>query len=55
MRKLATNEIPKTRTEFVQKWRTDRIFKARAQYSGFNVLFDCVVLPSGKVAGMNVK
>jgi hypothetical protein len=55
MTKLTTNEMPKTRVEFLEKWRNDRIFKARAQYSGFNVLFDCVILPSGKVVGMDVK
>lgn len=55
MKRLSANEIPKTRAEFLEKWRNDRIFKARAQYSGFNVLFDCVMLPNGKVAGVNVK
>lgn len=55
MVKLSVNEVPKTRAEFLEKWRNDRVFKARAQYSGFDVLFDCVIFPNGKVAGANTK
>lgn len=56
MTRLMINEIPKTRTAFVEKWNSDHIFRARAKMMGFNVLFDGIVIfPSGRVAGKNVK
>lgn len=55
MKRLTFDECPKTRVEFVAKWNADNVFRARAQYMGFNVLFDTVVFPNGKVAGRNVK
>lgn len=56
MKKLTFAECPKTRKEFVEKFNSDRVFRARAQYTGFNVLCGgVVVLPDGKVAGVKVK
>ena len=55
MEKLTFSEVPKTRTEFLKKWREDRIFRARAQFTGFDVLWDNVILPNGKVVGVKVK
>ncbi len=55
MKKLTFQECPKTRTEFLKKWREDRIFRARAQYTGFDVLWENVILPNGKVVGVKVK
>lgn len=55
MTKLNRNEVPNTKTAFLEKWRTDRVFKARAEYTGFEVIFDCVKLPNGKIAGVDVK
>ena len=56
MKKLTFDECPKTRAEFVKRWNDDRKFRARAQYTGFDILFgECVILPSGKIAGVKVK
>ena len=56
MKKLTFTECPKTRAEFVRKWNTDRKFRARAQWTGFEILFgEIVVLPNGKIAGAKVK
>ena len=55
MRKLKFEECPKTRAEFVRKYKEDNIFKAKAEYSGFKVIFDNVILPNGKVAPTNLK
>ena len=55
MKRLTFAECPKTRKEFVSKFKTDPIFRARAQFTGFDVIFDCVKLPNGKVAGKQVK
>lgn len=55
MRKLTFAECPKTRAEFVRKYNTDHVFKARAEYSGFKVVFDNVIMPNGMVASANVK
>ena len=56
MKRLNRNEVPNTRKEFIAKWNSDRIFKARALNMGFNVLFNgAVVFPNGKVAGVTVK
>lgn len=46
----------RTKAAFLEKYRTDRHFRARAQYNGFQVLVgDNVVMPNGKIAGANVK
>ena len=55
MRKLKFEECPKTRAEFVRKYKEDNIFKAKAKYSGFQVIFDNVILPNGKVASASLK
>ena len=55
MRRLTMSEFPKTRIEFIKKWNTDRVFRARALNMGFNVAFDCVFLPNGMVANKDVK
>ena len=56
MRKLTFAECPKTRKDFVEKFNTDRVFRARAQYTGFSVLFGgAVVMPNGMIAGTKVK
>lgn len=56
MKRLTFAECPKTRSAFIQKWNSDRVFKARAQYTGFEVLFGTAVrLPNGKIAGATVK
>lgn len=56
MRKLTFEECPKTKAAFIAKWNSDRKFRARAQWTGFDVLFGtCVVLPNGKIAGAKVK
>ena len=53
--RLTFTECPKTRVAFIQKWRADHVFRARAKAMGFNVVFDNVIFPNGKVAGRNVK
>ena len=56
MKKLTFEECPKTRVEFIKKWNEDRVFRARAQYTGFDILFnENVILPNGKIAGAKVK
>ena len=55
MRKLNRSECPNTRAEFVTKWNTSPIFKARAEYTGFKVMFNNVIFPNGKVATPAVK
>lgn len=56
MTRLMINEIPKTRAEFIKKWNDDHIFRARAQYTGFEVYFNSIVrMPHGTIAGANVK
>ena len=55
MRKLKFEECPKTRAEFVRKYQEDNVFRAKAEYSGFKVVFDNVILPNGKVALANLK
>ena len=56
MKKLTFVECPKTRKEFLAKWNADRVFRARAQYTGFEVLMGTAVkLPNGMVAGTTVK
>ena len=55
MRKLKFDECPKTRAEFVRKYKEDNVFRAKAEYSGFKVVFDNVIFPNGKVAPANLK
>jgi hypothetical protein len=53
--KLEKHEIPNTREGFVAKWQNDAIFRAKAQLAGYNVLFENVIFPDGRVADMRVK
>ncbi len=46
---------PKTRREFVAKFRNDNIFRNWAMVYGFAVIGDCVIFPDGRVADMNVR
>ena len=55
MRKLKFEECPKTRAEFVHKYKEDNVFRARVKCSGFQVIFDNVIFPNGKVASANLK
>ena len=56
MKKLTLAECPKTRADFVKKYNSDHVVRARAQFTGFSVLCGgAVVLPTGKVAGVKVK
>lgn len=48
-------DCPKTRAEFVEKFRTDRVFRNTAQVFGFNVIGENVVFPTGRVANANVR
>ena len=50
MRRLNRNECPNTRVEFIRKWDSDYVFRARAKGMGFAVMFDNVIFPNGKVA-----
>ena len=55
MTRLTTAEMPKTRAEFLSKWKNDHVFRARALNMGFNVIMDNVIFPDGQVAGAKVK
>ena len=55
MKKLTFAETPKTRAEFVKAWNSNHVFRARAEYTGFKVLFENVILPNGKVADAKVR
>ena len=55
MRKLKFEECPKTRVEFIRKYNSDHVFRARAEYTGFKVVFNSVILPDNKVAGTHVR
>lgn len=56
MKKLTFAECPKTRKDFIEKFNSDRVFRARAEYTGFQVLCGTAVkLPNGKIAGATVK
>ena len=55
MKKLTLAETPKTRTAFIAKWNADHVFRQKAKDMGFQVVFDTVIFPTGKVAGKNVK
>lgn len=52
---LTFAETPKTRKAFLEKFHTDHIFKARAEYTGFRVIGENVVLPNGAVATPKTK
>lgn len=52
---LTFAETPKTRKAFLEKFKSDHIFKARAEYTGFRVVGENVILPNGKVASPLVK
>lgn len=54
--RLTYAECPKTRVEFIKKFNSDHVFRARAEAMGFKVLCGTSVLfPNGKIAGQNVK
>lgn len=55
MKRLTREECPNTRAEFVKKWNSDHIFRAKAQQMGFEVIFDNVKFPNGSVADTKVK
>ena len=55
MRGITRAECPNTRAEFVTKWKTDPMFRARAEVKGFKVMFDNAIFPNGKVATHTVK
>lgn len=53
--RLEKHEIPNTRKGFIAKWQNDAIFRAKAQLAGYNVLFENVIFPDGRVADRRVK
>lgn len=53
--KLTRNDCPNTRAEFVKKWNSDGVFRAKAELAGFRVVFENVVFPNGKVADTRVQ
>lgn len=55
MMKLTRNEVPNTRKAFVAKFRSDYVFRAKAQSMGFSVIGESVIFPNGKVANRCVK
>lgn len=55
MKRITADEMPKTRAEFLKKWKEDHIFRSKAQNMGFYVVFDNVIFPDGQVAGLRVK
>lgn len=56
MKRLTRNECPNTRSEFIKKWNSDHIFRAKAQNMGFEVVFDNVIFPNRQfVADSKVK
>lgn len=46
---------PKTRREFVAKFRNDNVFRNWAQVYGIAVVGECVIFPDGKVANARVR
>jgi len=48
-------ECPKTRKEFVSKFRNDYIFRNWADVYGFKVIGENVIFPNGMVANSTVK
>ena len=55
MTRLTLAETPKTRKAFIEKFKSDHIFKARAEYTGFHVIGENVIFPNGTVATPHVK
>lgn len=55
IRRLNRSECPNTRVEFINKWNSDCVFRNRAKVMGFQVVFDNVIFPNGKVATPRVK
>jgi hypothetical protein len=55
MKYITREECPNTRVEFIAKWESDPLFKARAYNCGFRVICGNVVFPNGKVATPAVK
>lgn len=56
MKRLTREECPNTREEFIKKWNSDHIFRAKAQAMGFEVVFDNVIFPNRQfVADSKVK
>ena len=55
MMKLTRNDVPNTRKAFVEKFRKDYVFRAKAQNMGFAVVGETVIFPNGKVANSYVK
>lgn len=53
--RLKFEECPKTRKEFIEKCNNSPIFKARAEYTGFRILFNNILMPDGKIATVKVK
>ena len=53
-KRIARNELPNTRAAFVEKWNTDNVFRCKAKDAGFNVLFDSVIFPDGRVADKRI-
>lgn len=48
--RMNRKDIPNTRKGFIEKWNTDNVFRCKAKDAGFNVIFDSVVFPDGRVA-----
>lgn len=46
---------PKTRSEFIAKYREDYVFRNYANVYGISVVGDCVIFPNGKVANAKVR
>ena len=55
MMTLTRNEVPNTRRAFVEKFRTDKVFRCKAQNMGFSVVGESVIFPNGKIAHSYVK
>jgi hypothetical protein len=55
MRSVKRSECPNTRAEFITKWETSPIFRARCEAKGFKVVMGNVIFPNGKVASPLVK
>lgn len=46
---------PKTRAEFVSRFRSDHVFRNSAKVLGFAVIGENVVFPNGAVASVKVR
>lgn len=53
-KRLNRNEIPNTRAAFVEKWNSDNVFRSKAKDAGFNVVFENVIFPDGKIADTRI-